>query len=135
MMISRQLTASPNTHQEQSELLRQAIKIEICLYLTCFLGWNVLFAMMMMLNYRYNFTGNGSILCVYLTTTFIMGTIIYLKARMRYRALYITLRWNQRITPEEVQNVLRIKHNINREQILNFDDSSINSLTSSSFSG
>lgn len=121
-MIPSELTTSPSIPEEQRNLVRQAVRIEICLYLTCFLGWNLLFAMIMMLNYVYHFAGNGSILCVYLTTTFIMSAIIYLKAKIRYRALYITLTWNQRITPEEIQNVLHRKHNINREQILEFDE-------------
>ena len=60
--------------------------------------------------------------CIYVSTCAFFGIILYHKARIRYRAYYVTLSWNQRITPEEVQNVLHRKHNINQEQMLEFDE-------------
>lgn len=116
------LTRSSNISHEQRQLIRQAIRIEICLYLSCFSTLTILFVTIMMLNLVYNFATVGSIVGFYLSMTSIICVIIFLKAKMRYRALYITLTWNQRITPEEVKNILQMKHNINREQMLEFDE-------------
>ena len=41
---------------------------------------------------------------------------------MRYRALYLTLSWNQRITLDEVRNVLQRKHRMNQEEVLEFEE-------------
>ena len=63
-----------------------------------------------------------SIICIYVITSILLLFLIYYKAKLRYRALYLTLSWNQRISPDEVANVLKRKHNINNKEILELDE-------------
>ena len=107
---------------ERQEIIRRAIRMEICMYLMCFISYTIIFAMIILINYQHTIIGLGSLLCIYISTSTILSFVIYYKAKLRYRALYLTLSWNQRITPNEVANVLNRKHNINNEEILEFDE-------------
>ena len=121
-MTPNELTTSRSIPLQQRELIRRAIRMEICLYLWLFICYTLIFYTIAFIIILKKIMGIGSLSCIYITTTVVVGAIVYLKAKVRYRALYITLTWNQRITPEEIQNVLHRKHNINREQMLEFDE-------------
>ena len=110
---------------DRQQLINRAIRMEICIYLLCFTSYTVIYyaiAMIIILTTQYTIVGIGSLLCIYLTTSTVLSFIIYYKAKLRYRSLYLTLSWNQRITPIDVENVLNRKHNIINEQMLEFDE-------------
>ena len=121
-MIPNDLATSPSISLQQRELIRRAIRMEICLYLWIFICYTVVFYTIAFIIILKKIMGIGSLLCIYITTTVVVGTILYHKARIRYRAYYVTLSWNQRISPEEVANVLQRRHNLNQEQMLEFDE-------------
>ena len=120
-MSSNQITRSSRIPPQDRQLAREALRNQICLYWISFVSYTIFFGMIIWLNFIYDFSTLGSILCVYLSTSVIFGTILYIKARIRYRSLYISVTWNQMITKEEVQNVLQRKHNITHEEALDLD--------------
>ena len=111
----------------QETLIRnRSFRMEIYLYLFIFICYTAIFYAIGSIIYIKKFMGVGSLLCIYIVTSLILLCILYHKASMRYRALYLTLSWNQRITSDEVANILNRKHNINNEEILEFDEQNNN---------
>ena len=122
MMIPSELTTSPSIPQEQRDLVRRAIRMEIFLWAWIFICYTTIFYVIAYIIILEKSMDIVSLVYIYILTCASFSIILYYNAKIRYRAYYITLTWNQRITPEEVQNVLHRKHNINREQMLEFDE-------------
>ena len=82
-MNSNELTTSPNIPLQQRELIRRAIRMEICLYLWLFICYTIIFYTIAFIIILKKIMGIGSLLCIYITTTVVVGSIIYLKAKKK----------------------------------------------------
>lgn len=114
------INSSEVSHETQ--IRNRSFRMEIYLYLFVFICYTAIFYAIASIIHIKKFMGIGSLLCIYIVTSLLLLSLLYHKASMRYRALYLTLSWNQRITLEEVRNVLQRKHNINQEEILEFEE-------------
>ena len=103
-------------------LINQAIRMEIFLYIWIFICYTAIFYAIASIIHIKNFMGVGTLLCIYIVTSLMLLSILYHKAIMRYRAYYVTLSWNQRISPEEVANVLQRRHSLNESEMLEFEN-------------
>ena len=107
---------------EQTQLRNQSFRMEIYLYIFIFMCYTAIFYSIAFIIHIKKIMGVGSLLCIYITTSIILLTTLYSKASMRYRALYLTLSWNQRITLNEVRNILQRKHRMNEEEVLEYEE-------------
>ena len=111
-----------NNNRHQQILTNETIRIEVCFWFIYFFLYTFVFMFIIVLNAKYNFINTIGILCIYLSTCILIGFIVYLRMRLRYRAIYVSLSLNHSISPEEVRNILERNYSINKQNMLEFDE-------------